>query len=400
MKLSSAEKRELDKFSKFLALKSTQIIVQSRMGEKYSTPCKPTSTGQDWFNLNVKDSAEITEEAKKTITHDFYVSRLPLSLEISLTTLEGDKMILESWCLGLLPEQSEYSSRVISTVYNRMGMLLKSLLSVTRVLPAYKVSQRASPESYNIYYRLYYGEPETHGLGDGFKQVRVGQLCTPIGTLFMSVAYRTKMTISPTQTGKDNSIMLKSDHFNTNLSPKNYKQNDDKTSSLTETMRIGPFATVQPVKFKQYEDPDLIIPFSKLLKYTDKKPSISEENEENESKNGQSAIDENKNGKNKDDKTEEEKKEEQKEESSTSSRLTMFTTNDDFIMKTPFASTNASGELGKFYREWQTAPPLLEFTEIPPLAELDVTKQLESFESNLDQYDSLVQSLCQSPNNN
>ncbi|CAH0545948.1 unnamed protein product [Brassicogethes aeneus] len=226
MKLSGAEKRELDKFSKFLALKSTQIIVQSRMGEKYSTPCKPTSGGQDWFNLNVKDSIEITDEAKKTINQDFYAARLPMSVEISLTTPEGDKMILESWCLGLLPEQSDYTSRIIPTVYNRMGMLLKSLLSVTRVLPAYKLSQRASPDSYMIYYRLYFGEPETHSLGEGFKSVRVGQLCTPIGTLFLSVSYRTKMTISPTHTGKDNSIMLKSDHFNTNLSPKSlrYKQ--------------------------------------------------------------------------------------------------------------------------------------------------------------------------------
>lgn len=48
MKLSSQEKKELDKFTKFLALKSTQIIVQSRLGEKVSTPCKPQTTGTDW----------------------------------------------------------------------------------------------------------------------------------------------------------------------------------------------------------------------------------------------------------------------------------------------------------------------------------------------------------------
>lgn len=65
--------------------------------------------------------------------------------------------------------------------------------------------------------------------GESFKQVRIGQLVTQIGSLTMAVAYRTKMTISPTQTGRDNAIMLKSDHFLKDLSPKhlrytNYKK--------------------------------------------------------------------------------------------------------------------------------------------------------------------------------
>lgn len=70
------------------------------------------------------------------------------------------------------------------------------------------------------------------------------------------------------------------------------------------------------------------------------------------------------------------------------------------FQKTPFASSNEKVELSKFYREWQAAPPLQEFIELPPLEELDLTKQLETFESDLNEYDSIVQSLCQSPNNN
>lgn len=50
MKLSNQEKKELDKFTKFLALKSTQIIVQSRLGEKVQTSCKPQITGTDWVS--------------------------------------------------------------------------------------------------------------------------------------------------------------------------------------------------------------------------------------------------------------------------------------------------------------------------------------------------------------
>lgn len=81
--------------------------------------------------------------------------------------------------------------------------------------------------------------------------------------------------------------------------------------------------------------------------------------------------------------------------------ILLFTYNYLFIcflfQKTPFASTNEKSELGKFYREWQTAPPLQTFVdEMSPLDELDVTKQLETFESDLNEFDNVVQSLCQS----
>ncbi|KAJ8985115.1 hypothetical protein NQ317_012765 [Molorchus minor] len=221
MKLSTQEKKELDKFTKFLALKSTQVIVQSRLGEKVTTACKPHTTGTDWFNLNITDLPDVLAEAKKVLNGEVLSSRLPLCVEISLRTVDGDHMVLESWCLSLLPEQCDATARIVNTVYNRMGILLKSLVSVTRVTPAYKLSRRQGPDSYVMCYRIYMDEPQLHCLGEGFKQVRIGQICTPIGTLQLSVSYRTKMTISPTQVGRDNSILVKSDHFNTNLSPRN-----------------------------------------------------------------------------------------------------------------------------------------------------------------------------------
>lgn len=51
LKLSMQDKKDLDKFTKFLALKAAQIIVQSRTGEKVSTKCKPDSSGADWVNF-------------------------------------------------------------------------------------------------------------------------------------------------------------------------------------------------------------------------------------------------------------------------------------------------------------------------------------------------------------
>ncbi|KAG5882661.1 hypothetical protein JTB14_024470 [Gonioctena quinquepunctata] len=388
MKLNNQEKRELDKFAKFLALKSTQIIVQSRLGEKVSTACKPHTTGTDWFNLNINDLPEVLAEAKRVLNGEILSAHLPLCVEISLRTAEGDQMILETWCLGLSPDKCDSTARLIHSIYNRMGILLKSLVSVTRVVPAYKLSRRQDPESFVICYRIYMGEPQDQCLGDGFKHVRVGQICTPIGTFHLSVSYRTKMTISPTQAGRDNPILLKSDQY-TNLSPgittEDQNYDIDRTSCLSNIMKIGAFADSK----KKNLDSHLIMPntpFSKIFKekLSPDKCSGSAEVKDKElekiEKNVESPIPD-----------------------SRMDSLTMVSTNDDFIMvdlKTPFANSNEKSELGKFYREWQSAPPLQAFVNLSPPEELDVAKQLETFESDLSQYDTLVQSLCSSPNNN
>ncbi|CAH1100657.1 unnamed protein product [Psylliodes chrysocephalus] len=387
MKLSNQEKKELDKFTKFLALKCTQIIVQSRLGDKISTHCRSQTTGTDWFNLNISDLPDVLAETKRVLNGEIISSNVPLCVEISLRTSEGDQMVLENWCLSMLAEQCDPTTRIVHTIYNRMGTLLKSLVSITRVVPAYKLSRRQGPDSFVICYRIFLGEPLIQCLGEDFSQVKIGQICTPIGTLNLSVSYRTKMTISPTQTGRQNSIMLKSDHFNAKLSPKNRKhnQNEDKTQSLGNTMKMGAFADMQKKKMESL----FIIPntpFSELFKEKPTAEKAAEnmvelKNNENESqeKNGNSTTD---------------------NLTTKLNSLTMVSTNDDFIMvdlKTPFASTNEKSELGKFYREWQTAPPLQTFVdEMSPLDELDVTKQLETFESDLNEFDNVVQSLCQS----
>ena len=50
VKLNALEKKDLDKFIKFLALKAAQIIVQSRLGEKIQTQCKSHLSGTDWVS--------------------------------------------------------------------------------------------------------------------------------------------------------------------------------------------------------------------------------------------------------------------------------------------------------------------------------------------------------------
>lgn len=53
----------------------------------------------------------------------------------------------------------------------------------------------------------------------------------------MAVAYRTKMTISPTQTGRDTAIMLKSDHFLKDLSPKHLRYTNYKKKWVYSTRK-------------------------------------------------------------------------------------------------------------------------------------------------------------------
>lgn len=51
-KLSVKDKNEIEKFTRSLALKFAQVIVQSRLGEKIHTSCNPLprSTGSDWVS--------------------------------------------------------------------------------------------------------------------------------------------------------------------------------------------------------------------------------------------------------------------------------------------------------------------------------------------------------------
>lgn len=106
-----------------------------------------------------------TKKALQISQSDSITNRLPLCVEISLQTVDGDKMILEVWSLNINTELSDPLIKATYTIYNRMSILLKSLISITRVTPAYKLSRRQSPESYSIYYRIYSGEQQ-HNLGE------------------------------------------------------------------------------------------------------------------------------------------------------------------------------------------------------------------------------------------
>ncbi|XP_020737466.1 autophagy-related protein 13 isoform X7 [Odocoileus virginianus] len=195
--LNSQDRKDLDKFIKFFALKTVQVIVQARLGEKICTRSSSSPTGSDWFNLAIKDIPEVTHEAKKALAGQLPAVGRSMCVEISLKTSEGDSMELEIWCLEM-NEKCDKEIKVSYAVYNRLSLLLKSLLAVTRVTPAYRLSRKQGHE-YVILYRIYFGDVQLNGLGEGFQTVRVGTVGTPVGTITLSCAYRINLAFMSTR---------------------------------------------------------------------------------------------------------------------------------------------------------------------------------------------------------
>uniref|UniRef100_A0A2K6GAJ0 Autophagy-related protein 13 n=1 Tax=Propithecus coquereli TaxID=379532 RepID=A0A2K6GAJ0_PROCO len=191
--LNSQDRKDLDKFIKFFALKTVQVIVQARLGEKICTRSSSSPTGSDWFNLAIKDIPEVTHEAKKALAGQLPAVGRSMCVEISLKTSEV--LLWPGWCLNLVCDKE---IKVSYTVYNRLSLLLKSLLAITRVTPAYRLSRKQGHE-YVILYRIYFGEVQLNGLGEGFQTVRVGTVGTPVGTITLSCAYRINLAFMSTR---------------------------------------------------------------------------------------------------------------------------------------------------------------------------------------------------------
>ncbi|XP_020603761.1 autophagy-related protein 13-like [Orbicella faveolata] len=90
-------------------------------------------------------------------------------------------------------------------------MLLKSLVSVTRVTPAYQLSRKQGRD-FMMCYKVYFGEVRFQELGEGFQSLRVGSIGTPVGSITLSAAYRTKLTLPEKQ-----QVMVQSNHFSSEL---------------------------------------------------------------------------------------------------------------------------------------------------------------------------------------
>ena len=223
--------KELEKYVKHLIFKTAQIIIQSRQGGKTCTESQPNPKSQSWFSLAINDNTEITHEAKKVVSSAQVAGQgilsVPMCIEISLKTTEGDLLVLENWIISM-KDGSDPVARP-NTVYNQMGLLLKSILCVSRVLPAYKFARRQGPDTHVMCYRIFAGESSTDPLGSGQQTAQIGQVMTGFSTICVRAEYRTQMTITPcinlgcsdpnvsgsssSQTSAQQANWVKSDHF-------------------------------------------------------------------------------------------------------------------------------------------------------------------------------------------
>jgi len=439
-KLSTQDCKDLEKYLRYFVYKSAQIIVHSRLGERVCLPSKQFATGADWFNLSIRDDSDVLSEVKRIYpgSGGGLAGGDVVCVETLLQTRSGSAMLLETWTVRLV-SPCDSTVRVSFTVYNRIGILLKSLLIASRSVPAYQLSRRCSAKAcdYSIYYRMYVGEPALD-LGPTFCSRTVGLVPTPVGTIQLSVAYRTQPVLElGVASTKD--LELEDDHFCAvkslvatgiptsgwhaisrwqqqsadseaqdrellSTSPPDHNRlvsipsdlnriaEDVRGTGCDNKPRIAAFASADRPTPQYFDfDIDAAIPFGQLLEQdvlvkTEKKPAEKAIDKDVKMASGiepmmltnseNSALDQNRH--------------------STAADIVTRTLN------TPFAScTDASGkeeqegDLGRFYRECQSAPSLSMFQQ--PSADVrellnSITDQLAQFEANAEEFDEFVNS--------
>ncbi|XP_068624125.1 autophagy-related protein 13 homolog [Battus philenor] len=400
-----SDKNEFTKFAKFLAYKGVQVIVESRKGVKIESNTKPRTTDSDWFNLQIPDSPEVNQATKNALPSDKILEtiRSQLHVEISVQTEDGDEMVLELWTLALDEAQFDTSLKAMNTVYFRMGILLKSVITISRITPAYHLSRKQRTESFTIFYRVYNGEPKLKALGDSVKKIQAGMLKTPLGGLCFTVSYRTNFSISPNRSEKSKTLLLKSDHFE--LSPKHviFESKKTKTTKEKEVKPTKPVDLDKPLRMAAFADEQVVrqaiteflqkIPVPKLK--VKPRPESPIKDKAAESKSTQDL-----------DLTVMSK-------SPTSLELppkkfSGFRGENEPPLKLlhfPFADNHPIRELAEFYKDFFNAPHLKLSDEIQSkdmdvkeieLANDDLSKDLELYESSVLEFDELLADMCRS----
>ncbi|XP_035454691.2 autophagy-related protein 13 homolog isoform X1 [Spodoptera frugiperda] len=401
-----SDKNEFTKFTKFLAYKGVQVIVESRKGVKIEPNSKPQSSDTDWFNLQIPDTPEVNQATKNALPSDRILEtiRSQLHVEISVQTEDGDEMVLELWTLELDESQFDTSLKAMNTVYFRMGILLKSLITVTRITPAYHLSRKQRTESFTIFYRVYSGEPKVNALGESVKKIQAGMLKTPLGAICFSVSYRTNFSISPNRTEKNNVLLLKSDHFE--LSPKHVIfESKKKKEQKKEPKNFGPVDLNKPLRMAAFADEDIVmqvfddfltkIPVPKCRKRS--KAQIKSSAMEMQSTRDLDLTTISK--------------------SPTSmemppKKFSGFRNENEPPLKLlhfPFADDHPIRELAEFYKDFFNAPHLKladdlarskskspESVKEMELASEDLSKDLEVYESSVLEFDELIAEMCRS----
>lgn len=238
---------ELDKFTRFFLQKAVQVIVQSRLGaQRVKTACNPV--GNDWFNLAIPDLKEISDEVKRCTENMndgkgvTVCQKWTVCCEVSLRTSDGNSMVLENWVMSNEPcteEAKPMATNQSLTVYSRMSMLLKSIITLTRATPAYKISSREQSTELVICYRVFETNDPMENIRDSkdkfSPETLIGAVSSNYNTLSTSLAYRKDMSTTGSRQQSANLMPLKTDHFKDNL-----------TTEKSSRRRVPAFAASSP----------------------------------------------------------------------------------------------------------------------------------------------------------
>jgi len=106
-----------------------------------------------------------------------------------LSIIQGDiAQVVEIWELRVESQKSMQCK--YSEVYERQCLLLKSLISLTRVLPAYSACRDWSENKFDIKYEIFKKDPDMHLLGESRGSLLVGHVATALGELSVTCTYR------------------------------------------------------------------------------------------------------------------------------------------------------------------------------------------------------------------
>ena len=234
---------------KSFIIKSVQCIVESRLGgPRVRTVGKPT--GNEWFYIALNEYPDVNEMTKRclqaivteggdtSVNLQLIKSDWKICCEILLKTNDGESVTLEYW---LIENQSLMNEKLIGSSvplsggpagaqsyrcsslfhsYNQMSILLKSIISLARATPAYKITENQSADSYVICYRVYKCDQNFEQLlnqsGDEASCFsgphRIGSVRSDYNVLNVSLAYRTNMRKN-TQRSRSNSSALIGTNF-------------------------------------------------------------------------------------------------------------------------------------------------------------------------------------------
>ncbi|CAB3240452.1 unnamed protein product [Arctia plantaginis] len=382
-----------------------QINDKERIAAAMENPnLRNLTSDSDWFNLQIPDIPEVNQATKNALPSDRVLEtiRSKLHVEITVQTEDGDEMVLELWTLELDETQFDTSLKAMNTVYFRMGILLKSLITISRITPAYHLSRKQRSESFIVFYRVYNGEPKSRSLGESVKKIQAGMLKTPLGAICFSVVYRTNFSITPNRTRDENTLLLKSDHFE--LSPKHviFESKKKTWQKERELKPLQPMDLNRPLRLPAFADEDIIKQaiqdfFMKMpIPKCRHRPEAVLQTNPSEFKSTQEL-----------DKTISSK-------SPTSlemppKKFSGFRNENEpplKLLQFPFADDHPIRELAEFYKDFFNAPHLKlsddlcwsrsQSVDETELTNEDLSKDLELYESSVSEFDELLADMCRS----